>query len=333
MRCRGFKDSADRNCPRSAREPRNDARSLSGPPGILAVVRVLHVSKKLPPLIGGDATAVAALGQAQRRRGHHVEFLAYRGRGIVEREDTHLAGPSLASDQLDRIGFRRYRAMRAIRRWARANLPKVRPDLVHAHSVDVGAPVAQIAHELNVPVVLSCHGVWFPNRSRWSPAARLEQSLIRRGHYESITSVDRSSVRALQEAGFRDAILVPNGVDAAEFAGPRHRDGPLRFLFVGRLVFQKGVDRLLEATARARSRVESGFVLELAGDGPERSHLERQARDLGLGRTVGFLGSLPRPQLLEAYLRADAFVISSRFEGFPLVILEAWAAGLPVIAT
>ena len=300
---------------------------------VRTVMRVLHVSKKLPPVVGGDATAVAALGRAQRRRGHQVEFLAYRGPGIVEEEGTYLAGPPLSADELDRMSFRRYRAMRALGRWARANLERLRPDLVHAHAADVGTPLSQVAHELHLPVVLTCHGVWFPTRSRWSPAGLIERSLIRRGRYASITTVDRFSVRALKDLGFRDAILVPNGVDAAEFAGPRQRDGPLRFLFVGRHVFQKGIDRLLEAAARVRPRIVDGFVLELAGDGPERPRLERRARDLDLGRKVRFLGSLDRPQLLEAYRRADVFVLPSRFEGFPLVILEAWSAGLPVIAT
>lgn len=296
------------------------------------LVRVLHVTKKLPPAVGGDATAVAALGRVQRRNDHRVHFLAYRANGVVEGDDTHLVGPTLSGEALDRIGFRRIVAMRAIRRWARTNLRALRPDLVHAHAVDVGASVVGVARDMGVPVVLTCHGVWFPHHSPWSPPARIERSLLGRG-YDAITSVDRPSVQALRAAGFRDAIHVPNGVDVTEFEGPHPRDGTVRFLFVGRHVYQKGIDELLEAAARIRPRLGNRFVLELVGDGPERIRLERKARHLDLAGTARFHGSLPRPKLLEAYRRADALVLPSRYEGFPLVILEAWAAGLPVIAT
>jgi glycosyltransferase involved in cell wall biosynthesis len=160
----------------------------------------------------------------------------------------------------------------------------------------------------------------------------MERSLLRRG-YDAITSVDRPSVQALREAGHPDAILVPNGVDISEFAPSAQPDDALRFLFVGRHVYQKGIDVLLEAAARARREIGDRFVLELAGDGPLRSELGRKARNLALSDVVRFLGSLTRPELVEAYGRATAFVLPSRFEGFPVAILEAWAAGLPVIAT
>ena len=299
---------------------------------IHADVRVLHVAKKLPPLAGGDATAVAALGRVQRRKGHRVDFLAYRGDGVSAGEDTHLAGPTLSGEALDRIGVRRFLGLRAIRHWAEANAPLLHPDLVHAHAADVGACVVRAAHRAGAAVVLTCHGVWFPHRPRWSPSSRIERSFLRRG-YDALTAVDQASVDALRREGFRDAVVVPNGVDPEEFGPPRPRDGTLRFLFAGRHVPQKGIDTLLQATARARSRIGDSFVLELAGDGPERRRLERRARDLDLAPSVRFLGTLARPDLLEAYRRADAFVLASRFEGFPLVILEAWAAGLPVIST
>jgi glycosyltransferase involved in cell wall biosynthesis len=160
----------------------------------------------------------------------------------------------------------------------------------------------------------------------------LERSLLRRG-YDAITSVDRASLRALREEGFSDAILVPNGVAISEFGGSREQNGTLRFLFVGRHVHQKGIDILLDAAGRGRSRIGQPFVVEIAGDGPERSRLERRANDLGLSDVVRFLGPLSRPDLVRAYARATVFVLPSRLEGFPLTILEAWASGVPVIAT
>ena len=298
-----------------------------------AAVRVLHVTKKLPPVPGGDATAVAGLSAAQRRKGYEVDVLAYRATGVEASEHVHLAGPVQRPAQLDRISVRRVRAMRALGRWAREHLPGLRPDVVHAHAVDVGWPVAQAARALGIPTVLTCHGVWFTTRGPGSPLGRLEKSLIERGGYATITSVDTASVKALRGAGFPQATLVPNGVDPSEFKGHMAHGGPFRFLCVGRLVPQKGIDVLIQAAALARPKTREPFAVVVVGDGPLKFRLQDLAKAQGVEGFVLFRGSLPRPELLLMLQTADAFVLPSRFEGFPIAILEAWAAGVPVVAT
>ncbi len=295
-------------------------------------MRILHVTKKFPPVVGGDATAVSSLAQVQSRNGHDVHVLTYRAEGIQETDHVHPVGPMQTLDGLDRIGARRLRGMRAIRVWSREHLAALGIELVHAHAVDVGSAVVRTAKRERIPILLTCHGVWFPYRPRGSLLGWVERSLLHQG-YDAISSVDSASVQAIRRAGIPRASLVPNGVDASEFHTPGLAQNPVRFLFVGRHVYQKGIDVLLEATALVRSRLPEPFVLELAGDGPQRQALERRAHSLGLADTVRFLGSLSRPDLIEAYGRATVFVLPSRFEGFPLALLEAWAAGLPVIAS
>jgi glycosyltransferase involved in cell wall biosynthesis len=97
---------------------------------------------------------------------------------------------------------------------------------------------------------------------------------------------------------------------------------------VGRLVPHKCIDQIIE-TLPTLPNVE----LLVIGDGPERASLEARARALGCDSRVIFAGSLP-PAEVDARLRkADAFVLNSRYEGLPHVVLEAFAAGLPVVAT
>lgn len=148
-----------------------------------------------------------------------------------------------------------------------------------------------------------------------------------------MTAVDRGSVEALRSVGFPDVRLVPNGVDLREFEGPALKEGPFRFLFAGRHEPQKGLDILLSAVARARDLLEGPFLLELAGEGSLTSRLRDESKALGLDGVVRFLGPLSRRDLVASFRRADVFVLPSRFEGFPVAILEAWAAGLPVVAT
>jgi glycosyltransferase involved in cell wall biosynthesis len=121
---------------------------------------------------------------------------------------------------------------------------------------------------------------------------------------------------------------------------PSRRSAPLRdaygtrdtciFLHVGRLAAEKGVDRILEAYRRAHALVPSGTMhLVIAGAGPKDAELRTTAPD-----GVTFLGNLDRHSVLpRLYASCDAFVFSSLTETLGLVVLEAMASGLPVIAT
>lgn len=110
-----------------------------------------------------------------------------------------------------------------------------------------------------------------------------------------------------------------------EFAGSR--TGPLRLVAAGRLSHEKGFDILLDALALVRSR---DVELAVLGEGPLKEPLQEQACRLGLQHRVRFLGFQRNP--FEHFRRADAYVLSSRTEGFPNVVLESLACGTPVIA-
>jgi starch synthase (maltosyl-transferring) len=122
--------------------------------------------------------------------------------------------------------------------------------------------------------------------------------------------------------------VIPNGIDVERFAGPRREahGRPRTVLFVGRLTEQKGVDVLL----RAARELVTKCRLQLVGDGPDREKLRALAAELGLA-DVRFLGRSDNvPELLA---RADVFVLPSRWEGMPTVVLEAMAARCPVVGT
>jgi glycosyltransferase involved in cell wall biosynthesis len=126
--------------------------------------------------------------------------------------------------------------------------------------------------------------------------------------------------------------VVPNGVREEFFIGSEARadshTGPARLLFVGRLSPQKNLPRLLSAMAKISVDAE----LTIVGDGEERVALEKLQADLGLDN-VRFVGRLTGPALIAWYRWADVFVLPSDKEGMPLVLLEAMAAALPIIAT
>jgi glycosyltransferase involved in cell wall biosynthesis len=101
-------------------------------------------------------------------------------------------------------------------------------------------------------------------------------------------------------------------------------------LFVGRVVYQKGLDLLLHALGRL---VGDAWTLTIAGDGPQRAPLELLAAHLGIADRIRFAGWLDGDGLVDAYHGANLFVYPSRHEGMPNAVLEAMASALPVIAT
>lgn len=200
------------------------------------------------------------------------------------------------------------------------------------------------AVEAEVPVVATEH---LPYMASDGAGLALKRRAIRQ--VAATIAVSHGIARSFLEA----AIVPPerlhvvwNGVDVAAFSGrrtPARRrsllglapSGPL-IVAVGRMTPQKRHDLLLDAVALARRDVPD-LVLAIAGDGPLRPELEAQAARLGLTGAPGgqhgvrFLGRFPRvPELLRC---VDALVQPSAFEGLPLAVLEAMAAGLPVVVT
>jgi glycosyltransferase involved in cell wall biosynthesis len=109
-------------------------------------------------------------------------------------------------------------------------------------------------------------------------------------------------------------------------------DGKFTFCSIAYLSRQKGIDLLLRAFAKA-FKSDPQMRLVIGGDGEERASLEQQARDLGIAPHVDFLGHLGREQVLNVMSGSDAIVLSSHYETFGVILVEALALGKPVLAT
>jgi len=121
--------------------------------------------------------------------------------------------------------------------------------------------------------------------------------------------------------------------DAVDVSGlARQGRGSTRFvLAAGRMVRKKGFDLLLRAWAGVRERIAAS--LWMVGDGPERPRLERLAADLDVSDSVRFLGAMPHRDLLGLLEQAALCVVPSREEPYGIVVLEAQALGVPVLAS
>ncbi|MDR7545259.1 MAG: glycosyltransferase family 4 protein [Armatimonadota bacterium] len=228
-------------------------------------------------------------------------------------------------------------AVRLARRWQRRLVVVA----CHPHLAPVAWLAARVA---GVPWAVWCHGeeVWRPLRPAVFAALRrsslvIAPSRFTAGLLERMHRVPPGRLAALPHALPPDLPLAKAGV-AKGAAG----DGRLRVLTVARLVPEhayKGVDTLLAAWPLVlRSVPEAELVV--VGDGPDRPRLEREAARLSLDGRVRFTGRIDDRALAEAYRQAAVFTLPARTrvgrwaegEGFGLVLLEAAAAGLPVVA-
>lgn len=219
-------------------------------------------------------------------------------------------------------------------------------DIIHTHLTEstlIGVLAARRAG--NVPVCATLHNIILHNtRGRLSPRQWLMQTAIDNvfSRADRIVAVSEEVAQAAQRHTRipRERIVtIPNGVDPARFRYNGDRIvlrqtlnlPPERTVAVtvGRLTRQKGYPHLLAALALIPT--EKRPVTLVVGDGPDRVALESQAAALGLADDVRFLGNRRDvPALLAA---ADLFVLSSLWEGLPLALLEAMAAGLPAVVT
>jgi glycosyltransferase involved in cell wall biosynthesis len=202
---------------------------------------------------------------------------------------------------------------------------------LHNHFGNSSCSVAMLTSKASgIPFSYTMHGpaIFFE-----VPHWRIDEKIARARFVACISHFCRSQGMIFSDPTHWGKLhIVHCGVDPARYdRGPRERPGK-RLLFVGRLAAVKGVPVLLRAFAETLEAHPEAH-LTLIGDGPERARIEALARELGLGGAVRFPGYLSQDEVADELARADLFVLPSFAEGVPVVLMEAMAARLPVVAT
>ena len=322
-------------------------------------MRIAHVLRRLSfDDWGGTEQVVWNLAKAQRAAGHEVRLFATTALCGKERETVDGLDilrfkpiypwwpmPKSLVAELDRKGGNPFvpGLGKALREW--------RPDVIHCHAM---ARIAELCLRVGerTRCVISLHGgganvpgveaksLKAPTRRRIPWGKMLDYALgwTRRipedfGGIVCVGEDEYDRYKAIHP----HVMFLPNGVDTSLFPTPSSKlqnlSSKISLLCVARIDRQKNQMALVEALAR-----HPGTTLRLVGPATQPDYLEElkaKAEELGVSDRVAFVGALRpgSPELIAEYENADAFVLASRHEPFGIVALEAWAAGLPVVAS
>ena len=290
-------------------------------------MRILHLCQRDDPDTGGSLRVAEALVREQRKLGHDVWLLFLYGDlgSVAQAIGTQVETLGLASSREAPLGVLALRC--AI--W------RIRPDVVHSHD---GIFWPRLAFLFNrTPLVMHSH---LPISMSSELKSRMGSYLVK-STTDLLIGISLPTIETWVQRNFPPSKIhyVPNGVDVERFSclaeqertGNRNRLGlPVDkriLLWVGRVHRQmKGSDRV-EKVARM---LPADTCLVVVGDGPDASGMRERCADLIASGSLLLAGSCAEPEIY--YQTADIFLFTSYYEPFGLVILEAAAAGLPIVS-
>jgi glycosyltransferase involved in cell wall biosynthesis len=290
-------------------------------------MRVLHLLAPAPR--GGLESVVRSLAVGLSERGHDMTVAAV----VVESSGSHAFVEESRAAGIDvREVVAGGRSYRAERRAVAGLLGELHADLLHCHGYRPDVVDAGVARRAGLPVVSTVHGF---TGGDWKNRLyeRLDIRALKR--FDAVVAVSEPIRARLLRSGVpRDRVhLVANawtGVAPLSRAEARRRLGlPTESLvvgWVGRLSEEKGPDLAVRAMESAPPDVSLSFI----GDGPERERLQSLAENLKLSGRIRFHGAIGGAGALVGAF--DVLMLSSRTEGTPMVVFEAMAAGVPIVA-
>ncbi|WP_394120150.1 glycosyltransferase family 4 protein [Planococcus donghaensis] len=296
-------------------------------------MKIMIVTETFLPSTDGIVTRLTACIRWLHRDGHEVRIIA-PDLGVKEFDGAIVQGvPAYA------FPFYRSKKFAFPNRLVKKYMADFEPDIVHVvNPAVVGYSGVNYAKSLGIPLIASYH-TNIPQYMSYYKLGKLNWLMwwfMKKMHNKADLNLCTSQtvLKELTEKGFERMQVWKRGVDTEQFH-PRHSTAEMRtrlsggqedkilLLYVGRLAAEKEIEKIREILTES-----DRFCLAIVGDGPHRKELEKHFKDT---RTV-FTGFIHGEELASAFASADAFVFPSTTETLGLVIMEAMASGLPVVA-
>lgn len=303
-------------------------------------MRIMIINSEYPPVGGGAANASANLARELSHMGQDIAVLTCRYDDLPEEENLDgiiihrtwsVRRSKSRSGPYEQFSFLMGAATEGlsfIRSWG--------PDIILCFFGVPSGPVGLLAKIFyGTPFLVSLRGSDVPGFRPYdfSTYHKIIAPLLRvvwRRADHVIANSEGLNELAKEFAPYIPISVIPNGVDIERFRSFERDWSPPHLLFVGRIVYQKGLDVLFKALAELQ---DLPWKLTLVGDGPFLEDLKSQAKREGFLDRVKFPGWVEKDQLVHYYQQANIFVLPSRHEGMSNALLEAMAMGLPIVAS
>jgi len=307
-------------------------RGFYGPLHCNSMKVAILIHHFLPEWIGGMELATFNIAEELVVRGHNVHVITSRNKGLLsEVVESGIHIHRIRWPNLKFIGSLIFSLKTAL------TLSRVNPQIIQSQSISMGSTGLISKWVLNRPYIVWGRGseVYLPHQFK-----KLTTRIVL-GNADAVIALTDDMKQEIQRLWPGEISVIPNGINLKKFerisreSARRELEieqGDKVVLFVGTLRQIKGADYLVTAMQYIL-RAEPRSRLILVGDGAERQKLEHLVSDLHLSARVSFVGKIQNEQIPTFMIASDVFVLPSLSEGLPVVVLEALAAALPIVAT
>lgn len=315
-------------------------------------MKILMLTWEYPPrIVGGIARVVHDLSKRLIKDGHDVTVVTYRegelpyyenDKGVeVYRVDNYMITPNNFIDWIMQLNFN------LVAKASELIAKEGNFDVIHAHDWLVANAAKTLKHAYNIPLVSTIHAT---ESGRNSGIHDETQRYINDTEwmltYESTEVIVNSNfmkghIQGLFGLPFDKINVIPNGINLTNFNGIE-RDYEFRrqyaldnekiILYMGRLVYEKGIQHLIAAMPKILDNYHDAKLI-IAGKGGMIDELKAQVEYMGISNKVYFTGYLDAKQVQKMYKCADVAVFPSTYEPFGIVALEAMLAGVPTVVS
>ena len=307
------------------------------------MMNILMMTNTFTPHVGGVARSVQSFTNGYRKRGHRVLVVAPEYENMPEKEVDVIRVPAI-----QHFNHSDFSVVLPIPGFLTSAVEKFRPNIVHVHHPFlIGGTALRVAHTLELPLAFT-HHTMYEQYTHYVPADSkplkrfvIDLSTRYANLCDLVFAPSESIASILTQRGVETPIdVVPTGVDLERFgrgSGPGFRlalDIPQDAFVVGhvgRLAPEKNLQFLAEGVARFLKAESSAHFL-IVGRGPSEKAIRDLFSEKGIVHRLHFSGSLDHPLLTSAYRAMDVFAFASKSETQGMVLTEAMAAGVPVVA-
>jgi glycosyltransferase involved in cell wall biosynthesis len=309
-------------------------------------MRILVINYEYPPVGGGGGVVTRDILEYMAYKGHMVTVITSHYMGLSKQENVNgvniIRIPVLSRKKLEIASIASmlsYCPSSVLKALVHNNANNY--EILNTHFASPSGPTVYLISKLfRLPNVLTIHGgdIFDPSKSlspHHTPFLRgVVQTMLNTADRVVAQSTDTKN-NALNYYNPNCRIdIIPLGIKKPIFKKKCRQDfnidpDVMVFCTVGRLIKRKNIDDTLHALFELRQRYRFKFII--MGEGPERFHIDKLVRQLGLGETVRLLGNVSEEEKFQILHLSDCFISTTVHEGFGLVFLEAMECGLPIL--